>query len=690
MYLNDVQTTFRDRVIFDLSSANSGKPIFLYEGRPSTLRMDNTSNFICPQGYNYDELKYTLATKRTKPDYIPSYHVFAFSCKPCSDLFYSTSRGSWLANGTATCGKCRACPYGASCNGTIRARANFWGVTRRDKIEMIPCPKGYCCDREPCESYDSCRGHRTGRLCGYCSEGFTEGLSSAQCFPNERCNGASWMWPMFNIIKRLVKWSLWNVQDDEHEDFESVEYRKGEWNQNQMDTESPDSFQLDNLENLSHESAAQLNYKRLEESTDYNNSGGYIKVFFYFYQTVLLIRLSSYVSSSSFPNSMLEFFTPLLNFQFTNVWKCASEDLRPVKKVFVKNSVAFWVMGLSLLTYCFYRFVKCRTKGYSNDALSFDSKSLPVRLIGTVMHVLLLSYVSQTQFAVQLLNCVTVGDKSVLYIDGSVQCYQPLQAAVWLYFLLYIVFFSFSLLVGQSLLIHRLISWKEFMLSCFFPFFFLCYWFYRYLKHRSADKFWRKIPETADNPFKENVIYILRYPYRSRKFPNATMAEHCSENWEAFSIFRRFVLVVTFIFVKSFLLRAYLFFILSVVFLLAHVFVQPFKNDMVNKLDTISLAVIVLISGLSISEATYNNSGQLVPHSIKEVQDLQDWFLALIPFALLVIFLFPRLKHHFFRRAIRPRYRAVVSSDDEPLVNAPVNSRNATERQADEVSRLTV
>lgn len=487
----------------------------------------------------------------------------------------------------------------------------------------------------------------------------------------------------------MVKWSLWNVQDDEHQ--ESVEYRSGERNQNQnlRDTESPDNFQSENLTNLSLESVSQQNYPRLEESTDYNNSGGYMRVFFYFYQAVLLIRLSSYVSSSSFPNSMIEFFTPLLNFQFSNVWKCAGEDVRPVTKAFVKNSVAYWVMALSLFTYVIFRFVKCRARVYFKDAVNFDTNSFPVRLIGIVMHVLLFSYVSQTQLTVQLLNCVTIGDKSVLYIDGSVECYQTFQTAIWLYFLLYIVFFWLSLLVGQSLLIWRLISWKEFMLSCFFPFFFLCYWFYRYLKHRSADKIWRQIPKTTCNPFRENIIYILRYPYRSRKFPNATMAERCSENWEAFSIFRRFVLVLSFIFVKSLLLRAYFFFILSIVFLLAHVFVQPFKKSMVNKLDNISLTVIVLVSGLSISEAAYNNSGQLVPHSIEVVQNLQDWFLALIPFVFLGIFLFPRFQYYFLRRANRPRYRAVVSSEDEALVMTP-NSTNATERLATEVSPLTV
>ena len=201
MYLNDVQTFFSGKVVFNLSSSNSGESMFLYEGRPSVLRMSNASVFICPKGYNYEEPKYIIQLKSSKHQkFLPVYHIFAFSCKPCQDLFYSTTRGFRQANETETRGKCYVCPYGASCNGTIRARANFWGKVEGDKVKMIPCPKGYCCDREPCESYDSCRAHRTGTLCGQCSDGYTESMSSTKCFPNEECNKAWWLWPVFNVF----------------------------------------------------------------------------------------------------------------------------------------------------------------------------------------------------------------------------------------------------------------------------------------------------------------------------------------------------------------------------------------------------------------------------------------------------------------------------------------------------------
>ena len=199
MYFYDVQTTFLGQVMFNLTSSNSGEPMFVYNGRPTVLYMSNASVFTCPQGYNYEESKDTIRLKKKK-NKAPSYHSFAFTCKPCQDLFYSTTRGFWQVNGTEKRGKCYACPYGASCNGTIRARANFWGKIEGDKIEMVPCPKGYCCDREPCESYDSCQSHRTGTLCGHCSDGHTESMSSTQCFPNEDCNKAWWLWPIGNVI----------------------------------------------------------------------------------------------------------------------------------------------------------------------------------------------------------------------------------------------------------------------------------------------------------------------------------------------------------------------------------------------------------------------------------------------------------------------------------------------------------
>ena len=205
MYLNKVQTLFSGNVVFNLSSSNSGEAIFSYDGIPTYLRMANSTAFICPRGYNYEEARYTVklkpkSKKKKSKKLFPSYHIFAFTCKPCQDLFYTTGRGSWQVDGTTKRGVCHKCPHGASCNGTIRARANFWGRIEGDQIEMIPCPKGYCCNEEPCGRHDSCRAHRTGTLCGHCADGYTESMSSTQCFPNESCNEAWWLWPVINVI----------------------------------------------------------------------------------------------------------------------------------------------------------------------------------------------------------------------------------------------------------------------------------------------------------------------------------------------------------------------------------------------------------------------------------------------------------------------------------------------------------
>ena len=709
MYLEGVTTYFYGNVVFNLSSSNSGESIFSYNGIPAVLRMESSTTFICPRGYNYEEAKHSVQLKPKKNQlngFPTSYHIFAFTCQPCQDLFYTTGRGMLKVNSTEIRGTCHKCPYGASCNGTIRARANFWGKIEGDEIKMIPCPKGYCCNEEPCGSYDSCREHRTGTLCGHCSDGYTESMSSTQCFPNENCNKALWLWPVFNvvvifvflsfhqeIIKRLVKWSLWTKGDNDEESVE--EYRGNERNHNTSDTEplvqhsllSDSDADVINPNNLVLRIENQPDYTTIEESSDYNNSGGYIKVFYYFFQAILLIRLSSYVSNSSFPNWIIDLLTPLLNFQFTSIWTCAGEHWRPVTKVFVKNSVAYWVLGCSFTMYVIYRLLR-KYKGISiDDAPAFKSRSFPVRLTGTVVHVILFSYVAQTQFTVQLLNCVEVGDQNVLFIDGSVSCYRPYQVLVWIYFVFSIVAFPFALLAGQILLFSGRISRTEFLVGCFFPLLFLCRCAYRYIRHYKGDRIWHQLRSNVNDPFKDKIKYILRYPYKSSQSRhNPTKIELCRENWEVVLLLRRLILVLVFIFVKSFVLRAYLFFIMSMVFLLGHLFVQPYKNDNVNKLDSISLATIVLISGLSISEATYYNTAQLIPYDVKMLQILQDWFLALIPIVLLCVFFGPRAKFHFLRWRNTRENLPVSTEDDTVMFNPDI----AGDRQPNEASRLNV
>ena len=480
-----------------------------------------------------------------------------------------------------------------------------------------------------------------------------------------------------------MKWSLW-----EDNDVHSNEYTRSRRNHNlnsieedESNSSGSDSPEDNGIVEITNE---RPDCTRNEESPNYNNSGGYIKVFYYFYQAVFLIRLSSFVSSSSFPNTIITLLTPLLNFQFNSIWSCAGEDLRPVKKVFQKNSVAFWVLGLCLVLYGAYKCLKKWQRKTTDDEPGFQARSFPVRLTSTVLHVILFSYIAQTQLAVQLLDCVKVGDENVLFIDGSVTCYKPFQIFGWLYLILHICLLPLAVFFGRILLTSDQISHRHFIASCFFPFFFLCYWVFKYYQHFKGNQTWPQLSDVRTrkpNPFKEKIEYILQYPYMLPEFPNnPTIIEKCSNNWEAILMFRRLILVLVFIFVNSFLVRAYLFFIISTLFLLSHVFVQPYKNEKVNKLDNVSLAVIVMISGLSIAEASYNNAGQLLPNEVAVLPILQDWFLALIPFALLCIFVSPRAKYHYilWRRSTRHQ---LPTNDVPEVVSNPITANETVRRE---------
>lgn len=658
MFVDQKQTLFTGKITFDLQSANYQKSIFVFKGRPRILRMINsTTRFICPKGYNYEEI--ALDTKMIRRGL---YHLFAFRCKPCQDLYYSVERGSQHVNGSKYWAKCYKCPYGASCNGTIRAKANFWGMVQGDRVEMVACPRGYCCDREPCLSYDTCRSHRTGTLCGRCEDGFSEGIGSTVCYPNEQCTSKSAWWPPFCVVAifafflfqqetltKLGKCLLLNNEipyrpqsqiqgeedgDNEHDDEDEDESRE-------ISERFSDNVRL----SLTHQ-----DHNRIEESESFNNTGGYIKVFFYFYQAVFLLRFSSYSSQSSFPNLVIEFVLPFLNFQFSDEFSnCLIKDLTPVGKAYFKNSVGCCVLSLGLVSYLFYMLIRrCKFGSYNNTG--FEARSFPVRLIGAVVQIILQSYVALTLLAVQLLHCVELDGHHVLHIDGNVVCYtEASQILMWLFSVFFIVSFPFVLIFGRRLLLSDYLTPGRFVFACFVPLPFLAYWGWLYWRE-GFGKDNGQVHVAERNHYKDKILYILQHPYKPPD-PHAKrpVVEHLIENWESVLILRRLALVLVVVFADSILLRAHLLFFLSLAILLLHVVIQPFVNKDVNQCEIVSLGVIVLFSGLDIAEPAFSYAGESGPTSLAVIQAMENWIVALLPAFILVAFLYPRAKFHFAR-----------------------------------------
>lgn len=59
------------------------------------------------------------------------------------------------------------------------------------------CPVGYCSppNKTDFPKFNGCQGDRSGKLCGQCSEAYSETLYSSNCRPSYECNDY-WFWPL--------------------------------------------------------------------------------------------------------------------------------------------------------------------------------------------------------------------------------------------------------------------------------------------------------------------------------------------------------------------------------------------------------------------------------------------------------------------------------------------------------------
>ena len=108
------------------------------------------------------------------------------------------------------------------------------------------------------------------------------------------------------------------------------------------------------------------------------------------------------------------------------------------------------------------------------------------RILCAFIHISLLMYSSSAQLVFTLLQCVPFGDHQILFIDGTLQCYQTFQYVLMAYAVIYTFPFFLVPIFGSYALITGLISISQFCLGCLFPFPFCCYWFYLLVKQNRS------------------------------------------------------------------------------------------------------------------------------------------------------------------------------------------------------------
>ena len=350
---------------------------------------------------------------------------------------------------------CHACPLGANCESFLEALPSYWGyVNKATLVSMIRCPVGYCCQgNETCQGIDSCNTGRRGTLCGSCDQNLTESLFSPNCLPTQNCHTTLVIILYFScaiaylsillISSSIKKRALAGIKKL----FILVKRKL------------KSSSTLDTRQDSKHE---------IEGESEDKHSGGmkYVQILFYYVQDARLFKipLPSVVQEASTPNVIVQFleFSP----NVLNIYSKAS-DLCFVYTTAVLKVLYQSFFGLVMITFLFLLYV-------FQESLSKLVKSncflkMKAELMQTFLLILLFSYQKLVIGAFTLVQCVKVGEHSILYIQGDTQCYTPWQVGIQVYICICIIPIAFVLSHEVFYVENRKMSVRMFVLTCLFP-----------------------------------------------------------------------------------------------------------------------------------------------------------------------------------------------------------------------------
>ncbi|KAJ5075763.1 g protein-coupled receptor-related [Anaeramoeba ignava] len=561
-----------------LNTPNDSGKIGYFENIESIL--ENTT-ITCGEGYIYQN---STSTKYKNDIEVISYF---YECVPCPQGSYSMNYGGNFEGAMNFCFKC---PYGATCNGInkITPLSGFWGFPTNSSqfLEYKPCPTGYCTiktsETESISSgdYNYCSGNRKGILCGECEEGYTNTLSDeSECVLKEDCQGGLGYYLFLALIKAVI-YSLillFKPQDD---------------------------------------------------------SGSFI-VAVYFFQMITYVLPQirkdpdeKDQASQQFA-SILQFISDLVNlkasFPTLKTWgNCPNDHISSVEKIaynLVGPAFYFGVLLLFVLIYYLIVYLKKKRKqkkqrkkekeeekekeeslkledlnnkqnqqinnenqdnenemnenqenDNDNENKIFDSKETKFTqkqiIFDAFLTLFILTYTNLSETTLNLLNCIPIKfedghTEKRLYFSGNVKCYNS-----WQIFLFFIV-----ILIG--LFPFLILIWK------------------RWAKKKYSEKLKKK-----KSPYVEVMIFILEAPF----------VKNC-KYWRSFYLFRRFAIIVIFVFVIDPFIKSFIISMICLIILLLTIILSPFHNKRVMKMEYLSLSVLVIFSIMTMRDGSLASAG---------------------------------------------------------------------------------
>ena len=518
---------------------------------------DNSTILKCPVGNEMEILSFTTSNYHTAK----STFAWQFSCSACTGNSYSLQRGRAVGSYVVPGFQCLPCPFGANCSQNIVAKPNFWGFKETiapPTLKFTTCPVGYCSPPNKTEfpKYNGCQGNRSDKLCGHCSDAYSETLYSAACRPSNECNDY-WFWPVALVYVSLMAFYL--------------------------------TFKPPIIPWI----MRQIKWFKTNDTADEesNSDGGYVKIIFYFYQAADLL-LASNTSRRFVEGKVKNILVGVFNFRqsfSSNGLICPFRGLTVVTKQLFSASDVFGTCLMIGVLYCLHRGAqRCRRK----EAPTFSP------YMAGILQTMLLGYKTLASVSFNLLRCVPIGSEKRLFLDGNVVCFQLWQYILIAFVVAFVMPFVFVLLWGCYKLHNGSLSVAKFLLACCFPFPFLLYWLFLFLlcvKRNAAQT------DTATRQMSKRSVETTLFGCFKKPADGGTL----SLGWESVMIGRRLILILLKTFVNDPMPRLLIMSFLCVLFLQHHSMTQPFRDITANRVETISLLSLVLLGMVNMFFASF-------------------------------------------------------------------------------------
>ncbi len=553
-----------------------------------------------------------------------SIRSFVYECQTCPETFYTDSAqentllyqaGHPIPVSLNNQRVCIKCPYGALCTGNnVVPRPNYWGYWYNGKLVFQQCPAEYCCSGSadaPCVVYDYCAGHRTGILCGVCQTGFSVSILTGKCVFDDKCQSQGWFWILAIMV--AVAYVIWYTFKDDIfamllksiTIFKCVPRKKSAHRVVQIRVSKKAGAQ--SLKATFNNSTIPVSEDKLGtdgENVKVESDKGYFGIVTYFVQMAAIMKINIEFSDVDKSESILDTLSKNIGTFVGIDLSQLSFDVCPIKGLttlgkhiynlaFLVGIYQSWVMlfVLSILSN--------GVKGKINGKQISQSRigKLQIKLIQGLIEIIKYTYVGFCTLVFSSLVCTKLGAQFVWWHDATNICLENWQVLMIAFGVIYIFPFPMSLFKGMKMLRQRKITATSFIISCIFPPFIL----YRILRHSHGRGKIHHPHNLANSEVLGAILSLLQGPYRDDQ-------NNTTQYWEAMVSMRR-LLISAMTLVSYASIRMMIIMALSGIFLIQHIYLCPFAVRTSNHVETFSLFLLLLMSGINLLKASLTDSG---------------------------------------------------------------------------------